>query len=199
MLGGETGTDAQLMRRAIDHKTAKTDHTESMRSLGHTTTCGVTGGRIPVKIALDPHGARVDSNWFPPSRSQDVGPSVGQVPGGATLGQSTFGMQSSTSTFTTIFALVWESLGLLEARSKGEWNLAEFEKHEASYAASCDSKPFRRKYLEAPYRPSHLATSRRGTWGSPLSGMLGKLWELPSKRGSIHWVVEGNIFFAQRS
>src|SRR5690349_14173187 len=59
---------------------------------------------------------------------------------------------------------------------------------------SSDSTPYHRMYLEAPYHPSHLATSRRGTWGNPLSGMLGKLWELPSKRGSIHW-VEGELFF----
>lgn len=39
------------------------------------------------------------------------------------------------------------------------------------------------------WHPGNLEPPRRGTWGTPLRGMLGKLLELPSnERGSIHWV-----------
>jgi hypothetical protein len=54
-----------------------------------------------------------------------------------------------------------------------------------------------RKYLQAPYLLPHLAISRRGAWGTPLSGMLGrKAFESSPPKKRQRWVVE-TIFFAQ--
>ena len=80
------GKPAQLKGRAIDHKTRQ-DRPCHKRSnaakLGPLRHVRGHGRSHSVKKRIDPHGARFDSNWFPPSRVSIVGPLSRQVAGGA--------------------------------------------------------------------------------------------------------------------
>ena len=207
---GDTEFDHETKpTRPPDSSSQATRH-QRLRSLGHPTTCGVTGVGIPWDVLPDPHGAGLDSNWFPPSRGGIVGSRRRQVPGGATSRVEVLVDDGFNLQHKHVFR-PGEQLdrGLWEPGWIGDrawiWDGRHVGRHGPTRGSAQQDPMFlvsaQRSKSTWPGAPGTLATwnLQGGVRGAPRCvGCWESFWSSPPTNvGASIGFVEGNIFFAQ--